>query len=153
MSLSQAQYYANAKTIFDWWRMKGRSRNFALGMLAQADAESSLNPLAVGDHGGAFGLHQLHMDRVKLIRDGNKQWPGCHIDVSKLPLIATQLAAVAWELDHSESLARRMIEAATTPYEAGSNACYYYERPGALGQAVKRGMIAQRWGDHFAATA
>ncbi len=152
-AISQAQYYANAKTIYEWWRAQCCSHIFACGMLAQADAESSLDPSAFGDKREAYGLHQLHMDRVKLIRDGDKRWPGCGIDLSKLPGIVMQLTAVHWELLHSEGAALKMIEAAPTPYAAGAAASQYYERPGALGQTTKRGFLAHKWDQYFATPA
>ena len=149
MALDQAQYFANARVIYGWWRARGMSYVFACAMLAQADAESSLDPSAIGDHDEAFGLHQLHMDRVKLIRDGDKQWPGCGIDISKLPATPMQLEAVFWELRHSEQHALKEILAATTADDAGAAASRIYERPGASGQAEKRGQLAQKWDAYF----
>jgi hypothetical protein len=147
--LSQAQYYLNAKEIHAFWLAKQQTPIFAAAMLAQADAESSLDPNAIGDHHEASGLHQLHMDRIKLIRDGNGTWPGCGIDVSKLPSIARQLEAVWWELQHSEMHALKMIREATTAYDAGFAASAFYERPGAPGQNVKRGHRAVFWASYF----
>lgn len=149
MALDQAQYFENAREIYAWWRARGMSHVFACAMLAQADAESSLDPGAVGDHDEAFGLHQLHMDRIKLIRDGDKQWPGRGIDISKLPAIPTQLDAVFWELRHSEQHALQEILAATTAGDAGAAASRFYERPGAKGQAEKRGQLARKWDAYF----
>jgi hypothetical protein len=149
MALDQTQYTANARAIYAWWRARGMSHVFACGMLAQADAESSLDPNAIGDRDEAFGLHQLHMDRIKLIRDGDKQWPGCGIDLSKLPAVPLQLDAVFWELQHSEQHALTEVLAATTAYDAGAAASRFYERPGAAGQAAKRGELAQKWDRTF----
>lgn len=149
MALDQAQYFENARAIYDWWRARGMSHVFACAMLAQADAESSLDPSAIGDHDEAFGLHQLHMDRIKLIRDGDKEWPGCGIDISKLPAIPTQLEAVLWELRRSERHALKEILAATTASDAGAAASRFYERPGAKGQAERRGQLARKWDAYF----
>jgi len=149
MALDQVQYDANAKTIYAWWRARGMSHVCACAMLAQAEAESSLDPNAVGDRDEAFGLHQLHMDRIKRIRDGDKRWPGCGVDISKLPAISTQLEGVFWELQHSEQHALTQILAATTANDAGVAASRFYERPGAEGQAAKRGRLAQKWDKYF----
>ena len=149
MALDEAHYFANARAIYAWWRARGMSHVFACAMLAQADAESSLDPDAIGDHLEAFGLHQLHMDRIELIRDGDKQWPGCAIDISKLPAIPLQLDAVFWELQHSEQHALTEILAATTVGDAGAAASRFYERPGANGQAEKRGQLARKWDAYF----
>ena len=57
-------YYASAATIYKFWLANGFSPAQAAGLLAQADAESSLNPHAVGDHDQAFGLDQWHSSRA-----------------------------------------------------------------------------------------
>jgi hypothetical protein len=149
MTITQTQYYANAKAIHAFWLSEKQTPIFAAAMLAQADSESSLDPGAIGDHGKSFGLHQLRMVRIILIRDGDEQWPGCGIDVSKLPPLVKQLEAVWWELQHSESHALKMIQAAKTSYDAGFAASAWYERPGALGQNVKRGNRAVFWASYF----
>src|SRR5271166_4038779 len=43
-------FFANAKAILAAWRAKGVGNPFAFGMLAQGEAESSLDPNAKGDH-------------------------------------------------------------------------------------------------------
>ncbi len=149
MPLTQTQYYSNAREIHSFWLDRGQTPIFASAMLAQADAESTLDPKAVGDHLEAFGLHQLHMDRIKLIRDGNETWAGCGIDVSLLPPVAEQLAAVWWELNHSEMHALKMIREARTAYDAGFAACAFYERPASSSQRAKRGNRAMFWASYF----
>jgi hypothetical protein len=149
MAITQAQYYANAREIHAFWLDKAQTPIFASAMLAQADAESTLDPSAISDNHEAFGLHQLHLDRIRLIRDGNGTWPGCGIDVSKLPPVAKQLAAVWWELQHSEMHALKMIREATTVYDAGFAASAFYERPASATQHVKRGKRAMFWADYF----
>lgn len=136
-------YYENAKKIYEYWLSVDLSKPQACGMLAQADAESSLNPMAVGDHGHAFGLYQLHADRCALIQKG------CGIDITKLPSIEEQLQGVWWELQHSERHALFEIRTAITPYDAGSIACKYYERPAAATQQQYRGKKAQNWFIYF----
>lgn len=141
--LSMAQYYANAQTIFDFWTSNGFTPEQSCGLLAQADAESSLNPSAVGDHGQAFGLFQLHPGRCDLIKQGTG------FDISKLPDVVTQLHGILFELHHTEHHALAKIQETTTAYDAGYAACKFYERPGAPGQAEKRGANAQKWFSHF----
>jgi hypothetical protein len=143
MSKAPATYYAAAKIIYDFWIGEGFSDAFACGMLAQADAESSLNPLAVGDGGKAFGLFQLHRDRCEAIE------AGCKIDLTLLPSVAVQCRAALWELRHTEKHALAHIQAATTAYDAAVAACHYYERPGAPGQDAKRGVKAANWHTYF----
>ena len=128
MAFDMTPYYNAAKEIQAFWLSVGLSPANALGLLAQADAESSLNPKAIGDNGKAFGLHQLHMDRVLVVRDGDKYHPGCGIDISKLPSIADQLQGVWWELQHSEKHALALLRLETNAYGSGAAGCAY-ERP------------------------
>ena len=152
-------YYQTAATIRQFWIDAGLGLEdfHADGIIANADAESSLNWLAVGDGGKAYGLHQLHSDRTVGIYEGFKDhasgkiiWPGSWIDVAKLPSLNAQLCAVKWELLHSEHHALAMLKTATDATEAGSLFCQYYERPGAPGQAEKRGARAAWWNAYFA---
>lgn len=136
-------YYANAATIYQFWLAAGFSPAQAAGLLAQADAESSLNPNAVGDHDRAFGLHQWHDARAAAIRKG------CGVDVTRLPPLADQLKAAMWELQHSEHAALVHIEAAKTAYAAGYAAARFWERPASTGQYAKRGDKAEAWSAYF----
>lgn len=149
VNMTNTTYYANAKTIYDFWIDVGLTPEQSCGMLAQADAESSLDPKAFGDKGHAYGLHQIHMDRIVLIRDGNSVYDGCGIDISTFPPLEDQLNGVWWELQNSKHKALAFIQSAKTATEAGSLACQYYEVPGAPGQLEKRGVLAQKWFDYF----
>ncbi len=136
-------YYAAAATIYSFWLSAGFSPAQAAGLLAQADAESSLNPQAVGDHDKAFGLFQWHGVRAAAIKRG------FGIDVKTLPPIEDQLKAALWELNHTEHGALMRIRMARTAYEAGHDACRYWERPGSTEQYAKRGDKAESWAVYF----
>ncbi|WP_158254797.1 phage tail tip lysozyme [Rhodoblastus sphagnicola] len=136
-------YYASAAMILKFWIAVGLTLEQACGMLAQADAESSLDPKAVGDHGQAFGLNQWHESRVDAIRNG------CGVDLRALPPLEDQLKAAHWELTHTEKRAWTAIKQAKTAYDAGYAACRFWERPGAPGQYAKRGQKAESWKTHF----
>ena len=136
-------YYPNAAAIYRFWLAAGFTPLQAAGLLAQADAESSLNEKAVGDHDQAFGLDQWHTARVDAIRNG------CGVDLKKLPPLADQLKAAAWELQHTEKHALAKIKAARTAWEAGYHACRYWERPGSTAQYAKRGDRAEFWAGYF----
>ena len=136
-------YYATAATIYKFWLANGFSPAQAAGLLAQADAESSLNPNAVGDHDSAFGLFQWHGARATLIK------AGCGIDVTKWPPLADQLKAALWELEHPEHGALLQIRAAKTAYDAGYAAARYWERPGSTLQYSRRGDKAEAWAVYF----
>jgi hypothetical protein len=143
MSITQAQYYANVKSIHDAIIAAGETPLFAAAMIAQSDAESSNDPKAIGDHGEAWGLWQWHIDRVVAIRHG------CGIDIHLLPPVADQVKAMLWEMHHVEKSAYAKINACKTSYDAGMTACTAYERAGAPGQAVKRGNRAAFWAAYF----
>ncbi len=139
-------YYATAVAIFKFWKAAGLADAQACGLLAQADAESSLNPEAVGDHDQAFGLDQWHSSRIEAIRNG------CGVDLSKLPPLAEQLKAALWELQYTEKAAFTQIKAAKTAYDAGYAACRFWERPASVAQYAKRGVIAENWASYFRKT-
>ena len=136
-------YYANAATVYKFWIDNGFTPAQAAGLLAQADAESSLNPLAVGDHDEAFGIHQWHTARRAAILKG------CGVDLSKLPALADQLKAALWELEHTEKHALSMIKMAKTAQAAGALGCQFWERPADPAQYAKRGTTAERWAIYF----
>ncbi len=143
-------YNAAAATIYQFWlgAKLPHGQKFApchaAGLLAQADAESSLNPQAVGDHDKAFGLFQWHGARAAAIRSG------CGIDLTTLPPLADQLEAALWELTVPEHHALQMILATTTAYDAGYAAARFWERPGSTLQYAKRGDKAEAWAVYFA---
>jgi hypothetical protein len=145
--ISTAEYYSNAAIIFEFFKSVGLLPEQAAGMLAQADAESSLDPKAVGDHGEASGLFQLHGIRADAIK------AGCGIDIKALPDVLEQCKGVWFELQHSEKRALAKLREATLAYEAGFAACKFFERPGAPGQPEKRGNTAEKWLAHFQAPA
>jgi Phage tail lysozyme len=137
-------FFANALVIVDSWRNHGFSIPFALGMLANAEAESSLDPTAMGDRGTAFGLHQWHGDRIAAIRKSTG------IDIAALPPIETQIAAAIWELSNLPWVGMSAIKSQTTAYGAAMQACALFERAGALDATQRRGSMAERWSAHFA---
>jgi hypothetical protein len=146
--LSDSQYYTNAVAIYDFWVQTAKlTPAQACGMLAQADAESSLNPTAYGDKDlktneyTAWGLYQIHTDRAEIIERATG------VDLTTLPDVMDQHRAVWWELQNVklEENALEKVRACTTAVEAGAAACKYYERAGAPGQAAKRAARAEEW--------
>lgn len=138
-------YYASAAVIYKFWLENGFSPAQAAGLLAQADAESSLNPAAIGDHDQAFGLDQWHTARVAAIK------AGCGVDLHAKPIppLADQLKAALWELRNPEKGALAHILAARTAAQAGAAACQFWERPADHAQYAKRGVKAEGWAVHF----
>ena len=142
--MDQATYRANAATIVKIYLGKGLTMAQAIGVMTQFDAESSLSPKAIGDHGSAFGLAQMHPDRIAAIKKG------CGIDLHALPPIADQCEAVWWELNASEHKALAALRAAKTAFDAGHDMCRFYERPASTAQYQIRGNKAEVWASYFA---
>ena len=119
----------------------------ACGVLASIQGESSFNPKALGDHGHAFGLCQIHADRAKLIRDGDgANIPGCGIDLLALPPVEDQIKAIWHELNHTERFALGKLRQTNTAYDAGFAFCKFYERPAKPEiDCPKRGEWARDW--------
>lgn len=136
-------FFSLAARIFNQWKALGVINPFALGMLAQAEAECSLNIRAIGDKGTAYGLHQWHADRCQAML------AGCGVDPRKDPPVEAQVNAAWWELTHVETAALAKIRAAETAKDAGMAAATYYERAGASMAAEHRGAMAERWADLF----
>jgi len=111
----------------------------AAGFVAQADAESAFQTTARGDHGEAFGLFQMHGDRLQAIERATG------VDMVATPAVARQLEGVWWELTHPELIHFNQILKAKTAYDAGFLACKLWERAGAPGQPQKRGQGAEGW--------
>ena len=137
-------YYTIAAQISAFFADHGFTLEQAYGVVANADAESSLRPRAIGDHHHAFGLFQLHRDRFDLIRSG------CGIDM-KAAAAEGQCAGVLWELNHCERRAMIALRAAKSAFDAGHDFCRYYERPGDTRQYQIRGDKAEGWLKYFRA--
>ena len=146
-----AAQLAAAKQIYDafngWATDRGVFKPYhAAAIVEQADAESSFNPHALGDHETAFGLWQWHGARASQIHAATG------INVKNAPPVADQIKAAKWELEYSSyaKTALPRIVAAPTAHDAGAAACLYWEQAGAPGQPAKRGVGAEAWGAYFA---
>jgi hypothetical protein len=128
---------STADAAFLFWLSVGMARHHAAGLVAQEFAESGYDPKAVGDHHQAFGLFQVHGARAAAIKHG------CGIDLTTLPPQAKQLQAAWYELSiGGEKRALKMIKATLTAYNAGHDACRYWERPANKADWAKRGNYA-----------
>ncbi len=156
-------FFANAREIFTAWKAKKISNAFAFGMLASAEAESSLDPNARGDWVDdtmhvlpwapsyppsavptAFGLYQRHASRCKAI----KAALGFDIMADVLVLKNTSqndVDGAYWELNHQPWLGLHAIESQSTSYGAAMQIAALFERAGAKDAALKRGHEAERW--------
>jgi hypothetical protein len=109
----------------------GWSKDQAAGMLANLQAESGMDPHAVGDHGKAYGLAQWHPDRQAAFA----KWAGHDIRESNT---AEQLAFVDFELKRgAERSAGALLQAATNSRQAAEIMARNYERPANVQLAEK----------------
>jgi hypothetical protein len=100
-------------------------------MLANLQAESGMNPHAVGDHGQAYGLAQWHPDRQAAFA----KWAGHDIRQSDT---GEQLAFVDFELKRgAERSAGALLQAATNSRQAAEIMARAYERPANAELAAK----------------
>ncbi|MGO9417902.1 phage tail tip lysozyme [Roseiarcus sp.] len=158
-------FFGAAHAIVAAWKTNGIGNAFALAMLTMAEAESGLNPNALGDYvdsGGkllpwsahptgtptAFGLYQRHGDRLKAI----KAALGVDILAAVLAgrnLITSDIEAAWWELNTFSWAGKKAIKSASTAYMAAYQACALFERAGAPDAADRRGVMAERWAVYF----
>lgn len=111
-----------AKGAVRLFESKGYTREQAIGLVANLQAESGLNHKAVGDNGQAYGIGQWHPNRQA---DFKKAF-GLDIRDSTYD---QQLQFVAWELMNTESTARKKLLETKTPQDAAKAGRKYYERP------------------------
>jgi hypothetical protein len=141
---SQTQI-ANAKLIFSFWS-NYVSEQQAIGFVANADRETSLDPKAVGDADMAYGIGQWHWSPR-----GQAILAGCGIDIRTASL-ENQLIAMHWELTHVETKAWKQILACKTIADAAQTICQAYERAGASDAQVSSAVKAWHWASVFGVT-
>lgn len=120
----------------DYFVRQGRTRNQAIGIVANIKAESGGNAAAVGDGGRAVGLAQWHADRQATFA----KWAGHGLGTATR---AEQLAFINWELNNSERGAGNALSRTTTAEQAADAVSRLYERPGNVaGASTARQAIA-----------
>lgn len=112
---------------------QGWSRAQAVGIVANLDAESGMDPNINQIGGGpGYGLAQWEGPRQADFRE----WAGKDIRQSSF---AEQLEFIQWELNNTEAAAGRALRGADDPGEAASIVTRRYERPAdSAGEAVRR---------------
>jgi hypothetical protein len=151
-SAAGVTFFGRAHTIASAWKAHGVSNAVALGFVANAEAESSFDPNAVGDKGagGAYGLYQRHYDRIIAIRDGVKDAhgkvvkPGLGFDLRALVIarantMQNDVEAAWWELQSFSFYGFAAIPAQGTAHGAAAQICATFERAGAEFAADRRG--------------
>ncbi|BCF88668.1 phage tail tip lysozyme [Paraburkholderia largidicola] len=127
----------NTTTAIDYFQSRGWSRSQAIGIVANLQRESQVDPTAVGDNGQAYGIAQWHKDR----QDAFQKWAGNWIGNSTLE---QQLGFVDYELRNgNERAAGSALAGASTPEQAADIVSRLYERPGAAdSEAAARSQFA-----------
>ncbi len=143
--LSNSQRDQNAAESYKILRDAGLSREAALGIVGNEDAESSFNPRSSGDGGQAAGSFQWHPDRQAAILRGT----GIDVTDPTTPH-ADHIKAALWEMQHSSDPGARkawtLLQGAKTPAEAAAIFTQYFERPADVpGQSHTRGVKANTW--------
>ncbi|MBR8234600.1 hypothetical protein K6W26_23160 [Burkholderia sp. AU42008] len=127
----------NTTAAVQFFESRGWSHAQALGIAANLQAESKVDPTAEGDNGQAYGIAQWHKDRQQAFR----KWAGNWIGNSTLE---QQLGFVDYELRQGgEKQAGAALARAGTPEEAASVVSRLYERPQAAdAEAARRAQLA-----------
>lgn len=113
-------------------RLSGWSKEQAAGILANLQAESGMNPQAVGDNGQAYGVAQWHPDRQAAFQ----KWSGKNMRDSTL---AEQLDFMNFELKRgAEQRAGALLAASRTPQQSAEVIARYYERPASIDREVAK---------------
>jgi hypothetical protein len=126
-------------SALSYFQSAGWNKDQAAGIVASLNAESKLNPGAVGDGGKAYGIAQWHPDRQANFQSVfGKSIKGSSLE--------EQLAFVNYELTQgTEQKAGSMLRSAKSAQEAGAIVSKYYERPADVGgQAAVRAAAAGR---------
>ncbi|GAA7770994.1 hypothetical protein RN01_29855 [Cupriavidus sp. SHE] len=120
-----------------FFQRMGWSHAQSVGIVANLNRESEMNPGAVGDSGRAYGVAQWHPDR----QANFKAWSGKDIRDSSL---AEQLQFVNYELTQgAERRAGQLLRATQNAQQAGEIVSRYYERPAQADmEAARRGAAA-----------
>ena len=112
-----------ADEVVQYFLSKGFSLNQAVGIAGNIKAESNFNSLASGDSGSAFGIAQWRKDRLQNLKRFSKDNNINYKDFN------SQLAFIAYELQHHEKLALTKLKQSNTLESATINFAKYYERP------------------------
>lgn len=121
----------NARIAYDYFVSKGIKPIHAAGLVGNLQAESgaNLDPSAVGDGGMAWGIAQWHPARRTLWEKWKKRaWR----KDGTSPGFEEQLEFIIYELNRTESRAKRMIFRTQSAAEAAVAVDKYYERSAGL---------------------
>lgn len=127
----------NAREAIDFFVSKGWTKEQAIGIAANLEAESNFRTNIPGDGGKAYGIAQWHPDRQAKFQ----QVYGKNIRQADFK---EQLEFVNWELNNSEKKAGNILRGAKTAAEAAALVDQHYERSSGI-HRQKRIQIAQKY--------
>ncbi|OUL79862.1 phage tail tip lysozyme [Paraburkholderia hospita] len=126
-----------ARSMVEWYMNHGASRTAAIGIVANASRESSLDERAVDATGKFRGYFQWGPER----RAAYERMFGRPLDLEPPE---RQMAYSVWELNHTETAAGRALTDARDPADAAAKFSSLYERPTDVkGEAQIRAGIAR----------
>jgi Phage tail lysozyme len=128
----------DVRGAMDYFIGQGWTAAQAAGIVANLQAESGLQPDAVGDGGQAYGMAQWHRDRQTNFHTFiGRDIRGSTVD--------QQLQFVQHELGTTEAGAGQRLRGTNSVYDAGASISRNYERPADReGEAARRGHRAQQ---------
>jgi hypothetical protein len=109
------------RQAYEYFLGQGWAPIHAAALAGGIQGESGFDETQIGDNGQAVGIGQWHPDRVAAILAGTG------IDV-RTAGYADQLAAMQWELTHTEAAAGRALNNATTLSQSSDVLAGQYER-------------------------
>ena len=133
-------FFIRAAVLYNAWKDKGVSDDFAVAMIVNAEFESAFRAESIGDKGEAFNLYQWHWHPR-----GDTILSETGIDVCTERDLHRIVDAAWWELNNTHIRARKAIEAALNASDAAEAACRLYEGAGAPEAAERRSVGAVRW--------
>jgi len=141
-SVGNGAQLEQARSMVEWYVNHGLSRDQAIGMVANASRESSLDERAVGDNGKAVGLFQWHPDRQALY----EKTFGRPLEQASRE---EQMGFSLWELKNNEQAAGRALLDSTRAEDSAARISSLYERPKDPNEANVRAGIARGLSDEL----
>jgi len=137
-SVGNGAQLEQARSMVEWYMNHGLTRPAAIGVVANAVRESSLNPQAVDKTTEFRGLFQWGGAR-------RRQYEDVYGQDFALASGRRQMEFSLWELNHTEKAASNALTSATDASDAASKFSSLYERPAdAIGEAKVRAGIARQ---------
>jgi len=134
-------YWLAARDVYVSCRQHGAENPFAIGIMANLDAESAFKTNVIGDDGTAFNEAQWHSDRVARILENTG------IDLKAERSIPRVIYGLFWEMTHVPAYenAYNQMMTETSAENAAEIFCRYVEGAGAADAQQRRALNAAFW--------